>query len=260
MQPAPNRRNKARLVLLAILVFGGASQAIASAGTISSSHKYAFSNIAGYVNFAPTNSTVSVTDTALTGYAWSANDGWINLAPSHGGVKNDGMGHLSGFAWDPIAGWVNFTGVTIDASGKFHGMATGATVNGASYAINFDCTSCDVETAWRITGAISPVYVAPAAPSNVSGSEPAALPTPALAGPGSKASSGTAVIGKGSMPALVPRTPAAATASHPTASSSAIKAPPILTTTVSSFSVFLRSLGRAIADSIVTFVRLLWRF
>ncbi|MFZ1075466.1 MAG: hypothetical protein WAN50_03780 [Minisyncoccia bacterium] len=126
-------------------------------------NKYAWSNIGGWINFAPANSTVIVTDSAITGYAWSANDGWLNLSPAQGGVRNDGLGHLSGFAWDSATGWVSFNGVTIDSSGKFHGMATGAN----DYAINFDCSSCDVVTLWRPAsshpssgqggGAISPV-------------------------------------------------------------------------------------------------------
>lgn len=118
-------------------------------GTIDTTYKYAWSNVGGWVNFGATNGGITVTDTTLTGYAWSANDGWINLAPTQSGVTNDGAGNLSGFAWDQGAGWVNFSGVTINSSGKFTGTATGGTVNGASYAINFDCTNCDVRTDWR---------------------------------------------------------------------------------------------------------------
>ncbi len=141
----------ARAVFLFGALFFGASFAYASAtvGTVSTVHKYAWSNVGGYVNFAPLHSHVTVTDSALSGYAWSANDGWINLSPAYGGVRNNGKGVLSGFAWDETAGWVNFSGVTIDSSGVFHGRATGGTVNGASYVINFSCSSCDVQTDWR---------------------------------------------------------------------------------------------------------------
>jgi hypothetical protein len=145
-------------------LFTNASVAHAASGTILSSSKYAWSNVGGWVNFAPSNSIITVTDTAITGYAWSANDGWINFAPTNGGVKNTNDGTLSGFAWDQTAGWVNFAGVTIDTTNKFHGQATGA--NG--YVINFDCTSCLVETNWSRTittssspGSISPVYIPP---------------------------------------------------------------------------------------------------
>src|ERR1019366_2184114 len=88
--------------------------------------------------------TITVTDSGLTGYAWSENNGWINLSPSESGVKNDGEGNLSGFAWDSTAGWVSFQGVAIDSSGLFHGQAVGA-----NETINFDCAACAVETDWR---------------------------------------------------------------------------------------------------------------
>ncbi len=126
---------------------------LARAAPISSSHNYAWSNTGGWVNFAPTNGGVSVTNSALSGYAWSANDGWINFSPSTSGVTNDGKGNLSGFAWDATAGWVAFSGVTIDSSGRFHGQATGA--NG--YVITFNCTQCDVETIWRPSTATTQV-------------------------------------------------------------------------------------------------------
>ena len=133
------------------------------AGTISSSYKYAWSNVGGWVNFTPTNSVVTVTNSALTGYVWSENDGWINLSPTRGGVTNNG-GTLGGFAWDQTAGWVDFTGVTIDSAGKFHGQATGA--NG--YAINFSCANCDVRTDWRAGSApVTPAVASPGAISPV---------------------------------------------------------------------------------------------
>ena len=121
--------------------------AFAASGTISSTAKYAWGNVAGYINFAPTNATVTVTDTTVTGYAWSQNDGWINFKPANGGVINNN-GTLSGWAWDESQGWVSFSGVSINTStGKFTGQATGS--NG--YVITFSCTYCDVQTTWRPT-------------------------------------------------------------------------------------------------------------
>ncbi|MHB8710208.1 MAG: peptidoglycan-binding domain-containing protein [Minisyncoccota bacterium] len=181
----PKQRNSAAwslsLFIFVISISIGASTAHASttSGTINTATRYAWSNVGGWVNFAVASTTgtsdqVTVTDSALTGYAWSANDGWINLAPAQGGVKNDGVGNLSGYAWDAGAGWVNFSGVTIDSLGKFHGTATGGTVLGAIYQINFDCAHCDVETDWRpasarttttttvaSNGSISPIYFPP---------------------------------------------------------------------------------------------------
>ncbi len=162
--PRPSLTNFFWPVALGLFVL---APLVAYAGTISSSHQYAWSNDAGWVNFAPSQSTVTVSDSGLSGYAWSQNDGWINLSPSQSGVTNSN-GTLGGFAWDPLAGWVNFSGVTIDSSGKFHGEANGSN----SYAINFDCANCDVETDWRLTttntntnttssspGSISPIFI-----------------------------------------------------------------------------------------------------
>jgi hypothetical protein len=144
-------------VAVAALAFFLAPQVFASSGNISTTQKYAFSNVGGYVNFATALGNVTVNDNFLSGYAWSTNDGWINLNPSQGGVHNDGKGTLSGFAWDQTAGWINFSGVTIDTSGVFHGQATGGTVNGAGYILNFDCSNCNVVTDWRpSTGAFTP--------------------------------------------------------------------------------------------------------
>jgi hypothetical protein len=97
------------------------------------------------VTFGLTSGDVHVRNTGLTGYAWAANHGWINLSPTTGGVTNDGSGHLGGWAWGEQLGWISFTGVTIDANGRFHGQATG---NGIG-VITFDCNYCDVRTDWR---------------------------------------------------------------------------------------------------------------
>jgi hypothetical protein len=185
MPPAPRQRNKpASVFVRGFLLFfflASASVVHAASGTILSSSKYAWSNVGGWVNFAPTNSTVTVTDSVLTGYVWSANDGWINLSPSNSGVTNSTSGTLGGFAWDQAAGWVSFMGVSIDSNGKFHGQATGS--NG--YVINFDCSSCNVTTSWRYSttttpvnvspGSISPVYIPPSV-SSAGNTSPATEP------------------------------------------------------------------------------------
>lgn len=147
VRSAARRRVLARGVFVLAFVFACAPFAHASTtnGTIDSSYKYAWGNVAGYVNFAPQYGNISVTDSTVTGYAWSANDGWINLSPSGSGVTNDSNGTLGGFAWDSSQGWISFSGVSINSSGKFTGQATGA--NG--YILNFDCSSCNVQTDWR---------------------------------------------------------------------------------------------------------------
>lgn len=52
---------------------------------------------------------------ALSGYAWSENAGWINFAPSGGGVSLDNTtGELKGYAWGENIGWLSFN--CLDAS------------------------------------------------------------------------------------------------------------------------------------------------
>lgn len=54
----------------------------ASATLMDAVHKYAWGTHIGWVNFNPTAGSVDVTDTALTGTAWSWAYGGINLAPT----------------------------------------------------------------------------------------------------------------------------------------------------------------------------------
>lgn len=82
----------------------------------------------GTVNWKPAQGTaVSVTDSAITGDIWGDKAGWIDLAPTNGGVLNDGLGNLSGHAWSETCGWINFAptngGVSITGTGKFSGHA-----------------------------------------------------------------------------------------------------------------------------------------
>lgn len=113
------------------------------ASTVLSSHKYAWSNNIGYINFE----NLIVSSTALSGYAWAENSGWINFSPAEGGVSNNDAGNLSGSAWGEQLGWIDFDGVSINPStGQFSGTATGTLVG----TINFDCPNyCDVVTDWR---------------------------------------------------------------------------------------------------------------
>lgn len=113
------------------------------AGTVGTEYKYSWSDNIGYVNFE----NVIVTDTHLSGYAWSKTHGWIKLNPQKGGVANDGAGNLSGSAWGEHLGWIDFDNVSIDIStGKFSGTATGDFIG----TLTFDCpTYCNVQTDWR---------------------------------------------------------------------------------------------------------------
>ena len=113
------------------------------AGVVLGTHKYAWSNNVGYINFED----VIVENNALSGYAWSANKGLIKFNPVLGGVFNDGTGNLSGSAWGEQLGWIDFNNVLINSTtGKFSGTATGSLVG----IITFDCPNyCDVQTDWR---------------------------------------------------------------------------------------------------------------
>lgn len=150
--PCKNATKKIKIIIatlasVAFLTGLVADRAFASVtdGTIDNTHKYAWSENAGWLNFGCLNCNVRITDSALTGYVWSENYGWINLAPTKGGVKNDGEGILSGYAWGESLGWINFSGVTINSVGKFSGSASGD----ISGQINFDCANCAVKTSWQ---------------------------------------------------------------------------------------------------------------
>lgn len=116
-------------------------------GIITPSPKYAFGENLGWINFGCDNCNVHVTDTGITGYAWSKQYGWINLSPSGSGVTNNCAGELGGKAWSKSLGWLDFSGATIDATGKFIGMA--GTPGTKAGRVNFSCDSCDVTTDWQ---------------------------------------------------------------------------------------------------------------
>lgn len=121
-------------------------------GTIDSTNKFAWGNDLGWVNFGTSGGNVHVTSAGLTGYAWSANYGWIDLAPLQAGVSNTCTGALSGYGWGQNVGYVNFGGVTINSSGKFIGTAVvsgGGSGDTNLGSISFDCTNCNVTTDWR---------------------------------------------------------------------------------------------------------------
>ena len=140
------------LVLSALTLIALPAFASQTVGTISNA-QYSWGENLGWINFAPTTggsySGLTVTDSAVTGYAWSATAGWINFNPTHSGqgVTNTSSGQLGGSAWVAGLGWLPMNGVTINASGKFTGIAgtQGSTVG----RLSFDCDQCNVVTDWR---------------------------------------------------------------------------------------------------------------
>ena len=86
-------------------------------GNIDPSASFAWSKNAGWLNFAPSFGGVTVKSAGLSGFAWAENIGWIELAApgssydntttNNWGVKLVGQ-NLQGFAWSKNVGWINF--------------------------------------------------------------------------------------------------------------------------------------------------------
>lgn len=126
----------------------------------------------GTINFLPTSSStsISITNTSITGYAWGDELGWLNLAPTGAGVTVDhATGIMYGSAFSSVSGWVNFRptngGVTINSNGEFVGYAWASGMYGGW--IKFDCSSAStcVKTDWRPTSSTTTPTTTPA--SNV---------------------------------------------------------------------------------------------
>ncbi len=125
------------LVLVAIPGFSGA----APVGNISDIDKFAWSETTAWINFRPFDGGATVNADHLTGYVWSEAIGFIKLGNDSGGpyantndtdwgVNVDPAGNCSGNAWSETSGWINFApthgGVTLDrTTGRFDGFAWG---------------------------------------------------------------------------------------------------------------------------------------
>jgi hypothetical protein len=122
--------------------------ASSATGTIDTSHRYAWGENLGWLNFGCNGCNIVITDTKLTGYFWSRQYGWVNLAPtSSSGVTNNCLGQLGGSAWSSNLGWIDFTGASIDFNKKFSGVA--GVVGTKTGRITFNCANCDVKTDWK---------------------------------------------------------------------------------------------------------------
>jgi ferric-dicitrate binding protein FerR (iron transport regulator) len=121
--------------LAAAAVLGTACMAWAS-GNIDPAERFAWSENAGWINFAPADGGVNAAVTGLSGYAWGENIGWVKMAADNSTYQNttkDDWGvfpfhrTLKGFAWSETVGWINFApshgGVSIGACGRFDGFA-----------------------------------------------------------------------------------------------------------------------------------------
>lgn len=82
--------------------------------SLASASTYGWSESLGYFDFTD----ITVTDSAITGYAYNDNTGFLNMT----GVTNDGTGILSGYAWSESVGYFDFSEVVI-SNGTFDGYA-----------------------------------------------------------------------------------------------------------------------------------------
>ncbi len=132
---------------------------------IDSTDKWAWWEDIWWLNFWVSGGNVDVTNTEITGFAWSDNYGWINMSPSNSGVNNtinwlnwvwDCYGQLSWKAWGDNLWWIDFSGVRIDENGYF--SWTWTWVN--SWNIYFSGSTYKLRTDWR------PDCVKPVTPSS----------------------------------------------------------------------------------------------
>lgn len=139
--------------VLLVCAFALPAFASETEGTILPTNKDAWGDVIGWINAAPTDGTgyrgLHITDSAVTGYAWSREHGWINFGPllSGQGVTNTPEGQLGGYAWVENLGWVSMSPVSINTQGYFVGIA--GTSGADAGRISFDCARCSVRTDWR---------------------------------------------------------------------------------------------------------------
>jgi hypothetical protein len=91
MKTADTCSRTLRILALALACLVGACCWTFAQSNIDTSNKYAWAENAGWVNFAPTNGGVTVVppgagNGSLSGYAWGENIGWIRMGNTNGQV------------------------------------------------------------------------------------------------------------------------------------------------------------------------------
>jgi len=89
-----------------LLSFATAVFASSTSGAINSTNRYAWSENAGWLDFGGSYGSVTVTDSALSGYAYGETVGWVSLNCANDSscatvdykVANNGEGTLTGYA------------------------------------------------------------------------------------------------------------------------------------------------------------------
>lgn len=136
-----------------VLAVAVAGSMVLADGNIDPANNFAWSENAGWINFAPTNGGVTVrVGHGLSGFAWAENIGWIKLAAvgsTYGNTTTNDWGvklvgkTLQGFGWSENAGWINFAptngGVAI-SNGWLNGYAWSENagwihLNGTNYGV-----------------------------------------------------------------------------------------------------------------------------
>jgi hypothetical protein len=137
-------RNLHICIVLLMLLFSNTLNS--SAGNISPTDKFIWSDTGGWINFGAANGDLSVYNDHLEGFIWAENTGWIeagahfgggtfsygNTTSTNWGVNRSGSA-LSGYAWSDTVGWINFSptggGVSLDSlTGLFSGWAWGENI------------------------------------------------------------------------------------------------------------------------------------
>lgn len=78
----------------------------------------------------------------LTGWAWSANIGWIKFDSSYGS-RIEETGDFAGYAWSPTIGWIDLSPNTTPPSAPNYGLrVVGTNVLGWARACNYFASSC----------------------------------------------------------------------------------------------------------------------
>jgi photosystem II stability/assembly factor-like uncharacterized protein len=125
---------------------------------ISTTNKYAWSETSGWLNFAPTGGGVTVYGDHLEGYAWGENIGWIKLG-SHTGGGVVSYGNSTASDWG-----VNRSGATLsgfawsDATGWINFAPTGGGVTLNQTTGTMDGYAWGENIGWIHTRNASPAY------------------------------------------------------------------------------------------------------
>lgn len=151
-----------KAISLTVILCSAGILDLAAQSTISASEKCAYSANAGWLDFrADTANGTRVLDTALAGYSYAANFGWIHLGdgtPGNGhtysnisatdyGINVSRTGNLTGYAYAANVGWIAFEQThgqpKLDLrTGKFTGRAYSANLGW----IALDTTFSDLAT------------------------------------------------------------------------------------------------------------------